>query len=165
MKHTLNSTIFELELKPTFQFRCLILYSSLNLLQIIQFHKPTNETDFTTHQIGNSKSNPEYCATIHNLQRIATLQFSGNGILDSQYNFHIQSLNERNFPRKQTKPNTYLRDLCNANLRSANLNSHVPKEKKKSQKESLETNSITNETNKKNGVLDLSLRKSYSNRS
>ena len=109
----------------------------------MQFHKPTNETDFTTHQIGNSKSNPEYFATIHNLQRIATLQFSGNGILDSQYNFHIQSLNERNFHRKQTKPNrlnyntkglkkknTYLRDLCNANLRSANLNSqHVPKKK------------------------------------
>ena len=101
--HTHNSTIFELELKPTFQFRCLILYSSLNLLQIIQFHKPTNETDFTTHQIGNSKSNPVYCATIHNLQRIATLQFSGNGILDSQYNFHIQSLNEKKFSKETNK--------------------------------------------------------------
>ena len=101
--HTQSSTTIELELKPSFQFRCLILYSSLNLLQIIQFHKPTTETDFTTHQIGNSKSNPVYCATIHNLQRIATLQFSGNGILDSQYNFHIQSLNEKKFSKETNK--------------------------------------------------------------
>ena len=39
-------------------------------------------------------------------------------------------------------------------------------EKKKiTKKEPIETNSITNETNKKNGVLDLSLTKSHSNRS
>ena len=86
---------------------------------------------------------------------------------------------KRNFPRKQTKPNklnyntkglkkkhTYLRDLCTANLRSANLNSqHVQKKKKITKKGSIETNSNTNETNNKNGVLDLSLTRSHSKRS
>ena len=86
---------------------------------------------------------------------------------------------KRNFPRKQTKPNklnyntkglkknthTYLRDLCTANLRSANLNSQHVQKKKITKKGSIQTNSNTNETNKKNGVLDLSLTKSHSKRS
>ena len=73
---------------------------------------------------------------------------------------------KRNFPRKQTKPNrlnyntkglkkknTYLRDLCTANLRSANLNSQHVQKKKITKKEPIETNSITNETNKKKWSL------------
>ena len=84
---------------------------------------------------------------------------------------------KRNFPRKQTKPNRLnynTKGLKKKHIfkRSMHRQSQICKskfttctEKKITKKESIETNSITNETNKKNGVLDLSLTKSHSNRS
>ena len=85
---------------------------------------------------------------------------------------------KRNFPRKQTKPNRLnyntkgLKKKEHMFKRSMHRQSQICKskfttctKKKITKKGSIETNSNTNETNKKNGVLELSLTKSHSNRS